>query len=122
MKKATFNFTSESVCAGHPDKICDAISDAILDEVLSQDPSGRVAIECMAGRNILIIAGEIGSKAKINFKKIAKEQIKRLGYNDSKLNFSDQNLYPPTIGRDSQRSAGKRERGRRSGDDVWLCL
>lgn len=83
-------FTSESVCAGHPDKICDQISDAILDEVLRQDPRGRTAIECLAGNNRLIIAGEIGANAKVNFKKIAKSQIKRLGYTDPKFNFSDQ--------------------------------
>ncbi|MBI2017475.1 methionine adenosyltransferase [Candidatus Daviesbacteria bacterium] len=82
-------FTSESVCAGHPDKICDQISDAILDAVLSQDPQGRTAIECLAGNNRLIIAGEVGAKAKVDFKKIARDQIKRLGYTDPKFNFSD---------------------------------
>lgn len=82
-------FTSESVCAGHPDKICDAISDAILDAVLTQDPNGRTAIECLAGNNRLIIAGEIGAKAKVDFKKIARNQIRRLGYTDPKFNFSD---------------------------------
>ena len=83
-------FTSESVCSGHPDKICDQISDAILDEVLKQDPKGRTAIECLAGNNRLIIAGEIGANAKVDFKKIAKDQIKRLGYTDPKFNFSDE--------------------------------
>lgn len=87
MTKTTF--TSESVCAGHPDKICDQISDAVLDAVLTQDPKGRTAIECLAGNNRLIIAGEIGTKAKIDFKKIAREQIKRLGYTDPKFRFSD---------------------------------
>lgn len=82
-------FTSESVCAGHPDKICDQISDAILDEVLKQDPKGRTAIECLAAEDRLIIAGEIGSKAKVDFEKVAKEQIKRLGYTDSRFRFSD---------------------------------
>lgn len=81
-------FTSESVCSGHPDKICDQISDAILDAVLAQDPQGRTAIECLAGNNRLIIAGEIGANAKVDFKKIAREQIKRLGYTDPKFNFS----------------------------------
>lgn len=85
----TTTFTSESVCAGHPDKICDQISDAVLDAVLAQDPSGRCAIECLAGNNRLIIAGEIGAKAKVDYKKIAKDQIKRLGYTDPKFNFSD---------------------------------
>lgn len=83
-------FTSESVCAGHPDKICDQISDAILDEILIQDPKGRVAVECLAGENRLVIAGEIGSSAKVDFEKVARAQIKRLGYTDPKFKFSDQ--------------------------------
>ncbi len=81
-------FTSESVCAGHPDKICDQISDAILDAVLAQDPHGHVGCEVLAGFNHVIIAGEIKANAKIDIKKIAKEQIKRLGYTDPKYNFS----------------------------------
>ncbi len=81
-------FTSESVCAGHPDKICDQISDAILDAVLAQDPQGHVGCEALAGFNRVIIAGEIKSHAKIDIKKIAKEQIRRLGYTDPKYNFS----------------------------------
>ncbi len=88
-KNGITTFTSESVCAGHPDKICDQISDAILDAVLAQDPQGRTAIECLAGNNQLIIAGEIGARAKVDFKKIARDQIKRLGYTDPKFNFSD---------------------------------
>ncbi|MBI2020333.1 methionine adenosyltransferase [Candidatus Daviesbacteria bacterium] len=89
IKNGNTSFTSESVCAGHPDKICDQISDAILDAVLTQDSQGRTAIECLAGHNRLIIAGEVGAKAKINFKKIARDQIKRLGYTNSEFNFSD---------------------------------
>lgn len=87
MTKTTF--TSESVCAGHPDKICDQISDAILDAVLAQDSKGHVACETMAGFNRLIIAGEITANAEIDIKKIARDQIKRLGYTDPKFNFSD---------------------------------
>lgn len=82
-------FTSESVCAGHPDKICDQISDAILDAVLAQDPYGRTGIECLAANNRLIIAGEIGARVKVDYKEIARNQIKRLGYTDPKFNFSD---------------------------------
>lgn len=85
----TTTFTSESVCSGHPDKICDQISDAILDEVLRQDAFGRAAIECLAGENRLVIAGEIGGQAKVDFEKIARGQIKRLGYVEPKFNFSD---------------------------------
>jgi len=82
-------FTSESVCAGHPDKICDSVSDAILDEVLKQDRFGRVAVETMATFNKLVIAGEISSHAKIDFKKIARKRIKDLGYTNPLFNFSD---------------------------------
>lgn len=85
----TTTFTSESVCTGHPDKICDAISDAIVDVVLSQDSRGRVAVETMATFNRVVIAGEISARAKVNFEEIAREQIRRLGYTKEKLNFSD---------------------------------
>lgn len=81
-------FTSESVCAGHPDKICDQISDAILDAVLSRDPTGRVAIETVATFNRLIIVGEVTANASVDFEEIARQQIKRLGYTDPSLNFS----------------------------------
>lgn len=67
-------FTSESVCAGHPDKICDQVSDAILDEVLSQDPQGRVAIETIVTFNRLIIVGEVTANAQIDFEKVARRQ------------------------------------------------
>lgn len=82
-------FTSESVCAGHPDKICDQISDAILDAVLTQDRFGHVGCETLVGFNRVILSGEIRANAKVNYRKIAKDQIKRLGYTDPKLNFSD---------------------------------
>lgn len=84
-----YTFTSESVCSGHPDKICDQISDAILDEVLKQDPNGRVAVECLAGFNRLVIAGEIGTDAKVDFEKVARREIKRLGYTKESYHFSD---------------------------------
>ncbi len=83
-----YTFTSESVCAGHPDKICDSISDAILDEVLKQDKYGRVAVETVATFNRLIITGEITANAKVDFEKIARKRIKNLGYTDPYLNFS----------------------------------
>lgn len=84
-----FTFTSESVCAGHPDKICDSISDAILDEVLKQDKTGRVAVETIATFNKVIIVGEVTANAKVNFEKIARKRIKNLGYTDPYFNFSD---------------------------------
>lgn len=82
-------FTSESVCAGHPDKVCDQISDAIVDEVLRNDPNGRAAIETMASADHLAIVGEISTHADINFEKIARKQIKRLGYSEPAWGFSD---------------------------------
>ena len=84
-----FTFTSESVCAGNPDKICDSISDAILDEVLKQDKTGRVALETVATFNRLILAGEITANAKIDYEKIARKRIKDLGYTNPIFNFSD---------------------------------
>lgn len=85
-----YSFTSESVCAGHPDKICDQISDAVLDEVLKQDPNGRVAVETIATFNHVSLVGEITANAKIDPEQIARREIRRLGYTDSYLNFSDE--------------------------------
>lgn len=82
-------FTSESVLSGHPDKICDSISDSILDAVLKEDKFGKVAIECLAAKNKLVIAGEVSTTAKINFEKIARNRIKDLGYANPDFNFSD---------------------------------
>jgi S-adenosylmethionine synthetase len=84
-----FIFTSESVCAGHPDKICDSISDAILDEILRQDPTGRVAVESMVAFNKVTIVGEVTTTAKVNYEKIARKRIKDLGYTNPLFNFTD---------------------------------
>lgn len=83
-------FTSESVCAGHPDKICDQISDAILDEVLKQDKYGRVAVETMVTTNNVFVAGELTANAKINYQRIIRSLIKRLGYTNPFYEFSPQ--------------------------------
>lgn len=83
----SFTFTSESVCAGHPDKICDQISDAILDEVLKQDPNSHTGVETMAGFKKLVIAGEIKTRAKVDYEKIARREIKRLGYTVPEWDF-----------------------------------
>jgi S-adenosylmethionine synthetase len=73
-------FTSESVCAGHPDKICDAISDAIVDAALAQDPHSRTGIETVAGANRIALFGEIKTSADLNFEKIARQKVRELGY------------------------------------------
>jgi S-adenosylmethionine synthetase len=81
-------FTSESVCAGHPDKICDAISDAILDAALKQDPNSRTGIETVAGANRIALFGEIKTKADLNFEKITRDKVKQLGYTVPEWGFS----------------------------------
>jgi S-adenosylmethionine synthetase len=83
-----FIFTSESVCAGHPDKICDSISDAILDEVLRQDPKGRVGVETLVAFNKVLIVGEITANAKVDYEKIARKRIRDLGYTNPVFNFT----------------------------------
>ena len=83
-------FTSESVCAGHPDKICDAISDAILDAALAQDPQTRAGIETVAGANQISLFGEIKTSAVLNYETIVRETIKTHGYIDEAWGFSAQ--------------------------------
>ncbi len=80
-------FTSESVCIGHPDKICDQISDAILDACLEQDPLSRVACEVMVSTGMVIIAGEITTSAQVDYQNVARETIKEIGYNHCNLGF-----------------------------------
>ncbi len=87
MKKHIHQFTSESVSAGHPDKIADQISDAILDAYLAQDPQSKVAIECLITTQKLLIAGEVTSSAKVNTVKIAEKVLDQIGYNDLKVGF-----------------------------------
>ncbi len=83
-------FTSESVAAGHPDKICDQISDAVLDAALINDKNSRVAVETLVTTNRIILAGEVTCAKEIDFEKIARRVIKRLGYTDPIYNFTDQ--------------------------------
>ncbi|MCL4379483.1 MAG: methionine adenosyltransferase [Candidatus Marsarchaeota archaeon] len=82
-------FSSESVTEGHPDKVCDALSDAILDACLAQDPESRVAVETLATANFCCIAGEITTKANVDFEQVARLKIREIGYTDQNLGFSD---------------------------------
>lgn len=86
-------FTSESVCAGHPDKICDAISDAIVDAALAQDPKSRTGIETVAGANQINLYGEIKTTAKIDFEKIARDTVERLGYTVAEWGFGPESSF-----------------------------
>ncbi|MEK7137809.1 MAG: methionine adenosyltransferase [Patescibacteria group bacterium] len=80
-------FTSESVTEGHPDKICDQISDAILDDALRQDPNSHVACECLVTTGLVVVAGEIRTKGYIDIAGIARETIRQIGYNDATYGF-----------------------------------
>ncbi len=86
-------FTSESVCAGHPDKICDAISDAIVDAALAQDPHSRTGIETVAGANQINLYGEIKTTAKIDFEKIVREKVAKLGYTNQDWGFGPESSF-----------------------------
>ena len=87
MKNRKFLFTSESVSEGHPDKVADQISDAILDAYLKIDPQSKVACECLITTGQLIIAGEITSNAKVDAVAIAKEIIQEIGYTHPDYGF-----------------------------------
>lgn len=82
------SFTSESVCAGHPDKICDQISDMVVDAALAKDPYSRVGVETLVTKNHIFMAGEVTCMGKIDYEDIARYVIKKLGYTDPKLNFT----------------------------------
>ena len=94
-------FTSESVCAGHPDKICDAISDAILDAALAQDPHARTGIETVAGANKIALFGEIKTSADLNFEKIVRTKVAELGYTEPAWGFSGESEFSNDIHRQS---------------------
>jgi len=85
MKK--YYFTSESVTEGHPDKLCDLISDTILDEYLKQDENSRVAIETFASKNTITIAGQVTSKGTVNIEKIARDVMKEIGFDNDKIDI-----------------------------------
>ena len=96
-QQASTFFTSESVCAGHPDKICDGISDALLDEILKQDPNARAGIETVAGANQICLFGEIKTSAKIDFEKVVRAKVKELGYTNPAWGFSQESSFSNDI-------------------------
>ena len=86
-EKGRYFFTSESVTEGHPDKVADQISDAILDTLIEQDPGSRVACETLVTTGMAVIAGEISTKGYADLPKVVRETIKEIGYNSSEMVF-----------------------------------
>jgi S-adenosylmethionine synthetase len=86
--RGLWKFASESVCAGHPDKVADLISDAILDACLAQDPMSRAGIEVMVANDHVILGGEVKTSANVDFEAVAREQIRKLGYREPAWGFS----------------------------------
>jgi S-adenosylmethionine synthetase len=87
MFMGNFLFTSESVAPGHPDKIADQISDAILDACLQDDPNSKVACETLVSSGLVVVAGEITTEAQPNYQEIIRQTIQDIGYDDSSLGF-----------------------------------
>jgi len=84
---SSYLFTSESVSEGHPDKVADQISDAVLDAIIAQDPRSRVAAETLVKDNLVVLAGEITTGARVNFDEVARKTIRRIGYSDPAIGF-----------------------------------
>ena len=83
-----YTITSESVTEGHPDKVCDQISDAILDNLIAQDPESRVAVECMVTTGSVHVAGEVTTKGFVDAQRIARQTLKEIGYTDPRLGWT----------------------------------
>lgn len=99
---SNYLFTSESVTEGHPDKIADQISDGVLDAILSQDPKGRVACETLVTTGLVVVSGEVTTNARVDYSNIARETIKRIGYDSSEKGFDYETCgVMVTVGRQS---------------------
>ena len=130
MSKNTYLFTSESVTEGHPDKVCDGVSDAILDAVLKQDPKSRVACETLVKTGMAVVAGEITTKATVNYADVVRDKIKRIGYTDSSIGFDGNTCavlvaldrQSPDIGQgvDAKKAKGKATAEQGAGDQGMM--
>jgi len=87
----SYLFTSESVTEGHPDKICDQISDTVLDAILQQDPDGACCCECFTTTSLVVVGGEISTSADIDLEHIARSVLKDIGYTDAAYGIDSQN-------------------------------
>ena len=121
---ARYQFTSESVTEGHPDKLCDAVSDAILDAILTEDPNGRVACETLLTTGLCVVAGEITTNAYVDIPKLAREVINGIGYDNALYGFDGNTCgvivsideQSPNIGQGVDRS--EETRSGKSGEDL----
>ena len=113
-------FTSESVNDGHPDKVCDQISDAVLDALLAQDPDSRVACESLIKTGLVVVAGEITSKAKVEFGEIAKQVIRDIGYTSADSGFTAIEKQSPDISRGVTAGAGLYNAEQGAGDQGMM--
>jgi S-adenosylmethionine synthetase len=124
----SYLFTSESVTEGHPDKICDQISDAILDEFLKQDPDSRVAVETLTTTGVVMVAGEVTSKARFDIQDVVRKTIKEIGYDNPQYGFDSEScsvlvsLHAQSPDISMGVTANDKGPGsRRPGPHVWLC-
>jgi S-adenosylmethionine synthetase len=123
-------FTSESVTEGHPDKVCDGVSDAILDACLAQDPKSRVACETLAKTGMVVVAGEITTRASVNYADVARAKVRAIGYTDSSIGFDgntcavlvalDRQSSDIGQGVDSRKAAGKATAEQGAGDQGMM--
>ncbi len=130
MSRNSYLFTSESVTEGHPDKVCDGVSDAILDAVLRIDPRSRVACETLVKTGMAVVAGEITTKATVNYADIVRDKIKRIGYTDSSIGFDGHTCavlvaldrQSPDIGQgvDAKKAKGKATAEQGAGDQGMM--
>ena len=119
-----YYFTSESVTEGHPDKLCDYISDSILDEYLKQDENSRVAVETFSAKDTITIAGQVTSKGNVEIEKLVREKIKEIGFDNEKVDMDYRtckiNINITKQSQDIAMGVDVR-RSRRSRNYVWLC-
>lgn len=119
-------FTSESVTEGHPDKICDQISDSILDEIISQDPDSRVAVEAITTTGIVFVAGEVTSNARLNAQNVVRKTLKNIGYDGLKYGFDGNSCSVLTSiheqSADISRGVSKNENGVQGAGDQGLMF
>ena len=130
MTNRSYLFTSESVTEGHPDKLCDGVSDCVLDAAMAQDPRSRVACEALAKTGMVVVAGEITTSAEIPYADLVRAKVKRIGYDRSEIGFDGNTCavlvaldrQSPDIkqGVDAKKAAGKATAEQGAGDQGMM--